>query len=645
MAKVNLQIDWKAWLLAHGEKIGIGLVSFFVIMLVWSAIRREGMPVAQQPTDIAERTQAARRNVELAEWDTFPNRPDLKNFGSRSVMDQLDRLAYRTEARFEPELWPRLIKRSDPPLLPVVELEAQSGFGPFAIQRQADGRRAANPRSRRARRPTGRRLIGPEGLLEPGFAEGSHVRGRELADEMQFGGVDAQGKVEGRTWILVTGLVPVKQQLARYQEAFSQAEAYDEGRDVPEYLGCVVERAQVVAKQPLQWKKVMSVSRMAIEKATADWATTAPELASEECLHENLTYPLGPLLLNDWPESVVHSKIPLAPSGDDQWDGRPEEGPEPPETPSDASPDDVFLGRAEPEFGRRGLSGPVADPARLARSGRRPAVGGPRHLVEGQQAGRPTPDYFLLRLFDFSVETGASYRYRVRLVIQDPNFSRNPERRIARKHLKEEVIARLDERKPKGYLLTEPSQPSPLVSIPRPGSLIAGNVKAPLPGRFSAEPIATTLVKTYDQAMGMWVEVERKMTRGSVTQFRADAQAIHPARRQVVRLAEQAIDTGMVLLDIRGGQRIAERGQAYTAPAELLLLDATGRLFVQRELDGAAAMARHHKIFDASGEEASDAPPPLDQHPPGNLEESDVDFLLGNEPKGRSKRSRRSRPR
>ena len=90
-----------------------------------------------------------------------------------------------------------------------------------------------------------------------------------------------------------------------------------------------------------------------------------------------------------------------------------------------------------------------------------PSFGGP---------GQGTPlsrgvDYKLFRFVDFTVQPGKRYKYRVKLVLQDPNFN------VDKSFLSPEVL----DRNPKVSRVVEAwSEPSPTVGIPLAGGVRLG---------------------------------------------------------------------------------------------------------------------------------------------------------------------------
>ena len=129
----------------------------------------------------------------------------------------------------------------------------------------------------------------------------------------------------------------------------------------------------------------------------------------------------------------------------------------------------------------------------------------------------------LFRFFDFSVESGRRYQYRVQLALYDPNHE------VPQKYLSDTVISRREKLSEKlcQFRLTDWSEPSPVVSVPFPGRILAGPVQMPRADLHNQEPTATVLTKMFDQkeAVEGAAEIE-KMRLGGVANFNRSTQVI-----------------------------------------------------------------------------------------------------------------------
>lgn len=360
-----------------------------------------------------------------------------------------------------------------------------------------------------------------------------------------------------------------------------------------------------------------------------------------------LTYPLPPVVGHDWGADVTHPDIPLA------INAPPIEEPMQPETPTPAAPatgaseEDQFSA-TDPNsamgFGggygmgmgmERGYGGGYGERGRGGYGGGYGEMGGGRGYGGGYGVGRPMGGGYgggemrggyssmmgrgaggtlttlprgvtdwLLRFFDFTVEPGKKYQYRVRLVMSDPN--RNP--MLERKTLSSEVLNRINEataaakkidpkRKAPPIRYTEWSEPSPTVGIPLAGSVQIAEAKPASGKTFNEEPTSKLMITSIDQVEGkpMQTSIERDLPRGAVANVvEKDAKYLTIDGRFVDEAETFQFTTGITLLDMKGGESLA---RDQNAPSQVLLMDSTGQLSVRSELDDAADVKRMRELL------------------------------------------------
>ena len=110
----------------------------------------------------------------------------------------------------------------------------------------------------------------------------------------------------GQRWIVVTGLVPYKQQLTEYHSKF--AGAAQEGDDVPRYAGFLVQRGEVLpgAKANRTGRKSLPfIRRLWSDNKFSNWTGTGPEVADPRFIDGQLASHLPPLADGVWGEEVV----------------------------------------------------------------------------------------------------------------------------------------------------------------------------------------------------------------------------------------------------------------------------------------------------------------------------------------------------
>ncbi len=207
--------------------------------------------------------------------------------------------------------------------------------------------------------------------------------------------------------------------------------------DNPHYESFDIERAEVPpgtsADAELKWVLLDRKQANTEEATFSDLAIDPVDPAFADPL---LTKQLPRISGKEHDRSVGHPKIPLGP-----------------QTPGGAA------APAAPCAPAAGGGDAIAN--RMRGNAGRAAVGaGAGNTTQGPQV-----DYKLFRCFDFSVQPGRTYRYRVRLVLDNPNYN------VGAQYLANAALA-------KGATRPSPwSDPSSEVNIPRGFSMLAGNAR------------------------------------------------------------------------------------------------------------------------------------------------------------------------
>ena len=230
----------------------------------------------------------------------------------------------------------------------------------------------------------------------------------------------------------------------------------------------------------------------------------------------------------------------------------------------------------------------------------------------GQVAGEHTSlpkgvDYYLLRFFDFSVEPGKKYKYRVKLVIKDPNYGLpqavlSPA--VLDRQAKETQQAKARKADKPFYRIVEKwSDPSPAVGIPMNGNVRLAETKVPAADKANDEPTVKMLVEAFDvdeSGAPIQAAAEKDFKRGSVanmvqdTEYLVDAMTIDTQK-------DFKFFTGMTLLDVDGGTKIAgARDMNY--PARILVMGPAGELYIHNELDDKSYVDFHKATFEKSAD-------------------------------------------
>jgi hypothetical protein len=424
-------------------------------------------------------------------------------------------------------------------------------------------------------------------------------------------------------------------------------------KPVPLYDGQRKGQASIASNKPLTSEPDKHViAKPAFDKlaeaATNFWAGgISQDVIDARFAEYPLTLPLPPLVGRQWGSEATHPDIPLAidtPPLEPETDLTEQLTPEQKAAQEKATsgfgsragtqgttpggPGAIYGARPGGEFSRPGGPmmqrsfggergpggmGPGGMAGRFMPRGGEFGPGGPggegsfRGGGAGQMAGQHTTlpksvDFYLLRFFDFSVEPGKRYRYRVKLVLSDPNYNL-PQGVIAQevqeRQAKEAAAARAAKtEKPFFRIVDKWSDPSPIVGIPMAGNVRLASVRVPAAEKVNDEPTATMLVEAFDvDATGSPIQtaVERELRRGFVANMVQDAEyLVDPT--MIDTFPSFKFMTGMTLLDVDGGSKIPQ-GKDYTVPARALIMGPAGELYIRSELNDKTDIQNHRILF------------------------------------------------
>jgi len=250
-------------------------------------------------------------------------------------------------------------------------------------------------------------------------------------------------------------------------------------------------------------------------------------------------------------------------------------------------------------------------------------------IVETGEGTDGLPEYTLFRFFDFNVEPGKKYRYRVRLILANPFYSLEPKYlNEEMKKLREQVAAEYHAKMAAGdrvgaatalakwaYMETPPSEESEPIGVPPDTQLLAASVSPPL--RAVGEPSATVMVVRWVESNGEEAfEVFGDIKRGTVPNYpgrqfppggeQEETKTSLPLRAPASESAGTfTVDyiTNAVILDLRGGGRLPGRDADIAAPGRILLLQPDGTLEVRDELEDEPERLRHQGVVQPETEE------------------------------------------
>lgn len=310
---------------------------------------------------------------------------------------------YRLEEKWERPILAAKTPRGEPLILPPERLRASSGYGGVKMKKSSSGASRTDPK-------------------------------------------ESKG-VEGRKWIVVTGLIPIKKQARLYFDTYSEAMNGNPARDRPEYLAYKLERAEYdYAKgQPGEWKEIDAVRQQGLMRE--EWEGSGTEPVVQAFLLSNsgnpfsFAFPLPPLTKKQFGQEVAYPpEVPL--KTDYELEQAKLKQAEEEEKSKEVVAVKVLTTEEylnDPKAGRGGVSSSSTGSmpgGGMGRSGGRSGgqeeyggssgMGGPGGPTgpSGPGAGQPqqvSAEYNLFRYFDFDVEEGKNYVYRVKLLTLNPN--------------------------------------------------------------------------------------------------------------------------------------------------------------------------------------------------------------------------------
>lgn len=631
-AKFNPQ----KFLIDNVEKIVFGGFALLVAMLLWSAMSLE--PYTKTPHEMESSADSLVQAVSSAKWDEYlkakqaieppaiidpanpPNEADLP----------IALWPFQNEARLSfqkvppPPISPFLppverpsTKRKEPSLYTLGALEANHGFGAFAVL-SAPGtpgstvRPAAPKRDARARLERFKKVYGgPPGYPGAGGVEGATEGGSgspprrpgnvpappgtvPAAPGMRgapagypgggegFGGnlagaADINAQARGYQWVCVTGVIPLTKQQLEFYDKLAVTSQNVTAADYVQYTNFQVRRAvvkdasQVPAAE--DWQDV-DLTKLVVEME--NWAPVEqPEVVRQVAIYPGLASPLPPRVDRAWTRDVVHSHFhdyvldeQAAAKEYEEAIKRAEKEKQNRRTDRSANPFRQFTKDDGFSFGEAGASG-------LAGYG-----GGPRgeNLGGGEDGDVPAPDARMFRFFDFSVEEGKTYVYSVRLELANPNFG-----------LPEKSLDKAASAKPE-FLWTNWSENSQPRTIPKSSNILVAGItrdartKQLLYSTPSRDARVQVMVRQWNRDHGTMTSKIFGMLRGQVANFDNESVTIVKPGTGKMEEANVSFKTNLTMVDYLGGNKI-KPGREYCEPCDMVFTDASGKLFAYNELN------------------------------------------------------------
>jgi hypothetical protein len=132
---------------------------------------------------------------------------------------------------------------------------------------------------------------------------------------------------------------------------------------------------------------------------------------------------------------------------------------------------------------------------------------------------------------------------------------------------------------------------------------------------FQTEPEVSLVVNSFQDDLGVFVPARTTAIPGSLLNFEAVANFLHPVTWEIKQLFEsegrrgeklgRKFETDAVLVDVMGGVRqpFSRRPDDFTSPADILILDRNGKLIVRSDMEDETAW--RHANFVSSENQAA----------------------------------------
>ncbi len=449
----------KEFFVKHVEKVVLGLVGAFVLLLIYQGVTQEHYD-DMTPEELKTQAQQVRVQIDEDHTENFVAERRQKTV-EFDIVQRTERsktavndLPYKLENTWVRTSVDSSIRRTDPTLVPPKELMAQgvaailarrdprSGEYPLTELEGADELEKIEKKKKRVSKRDQRRAMmmsgggdygdgyGMESEMEDySTASTSTGANRKFPSAANFGAnpqattnvkddsITEQPVPATVAFISGTGIMPHAEMHKAYKSSLKDATGYNPLRDQPKYMDYEVQRADVTDRSVDEltdedWITITNFLNTATLYGTS-WSGIAPEPVPEEFRNTFLTTWLPPVLLDDYRFFGMHPKIPL----------KFEEG----EAELSLEEKLKLIEEMELKLKTAGSSiGGGGDYDDMEEGYGDGGYGGYGYaMIEEDPV-----DYKLIRFFDFqnprkpktSPQPGHKYVYRIRVAVEDPNF-------------------------------------------------------------------------------------------------------------------------------------------------------------------------------------------------------------------------------
>jgi hypothetical protein len=534
MKKPKIKFDKQQimeFLVANVEKGVFGLFILGFLMFCIGAMKHS--PYDKVPKDFMDAASRVDSKVTASTFDPVADVPPVQPLPEAHSVPEGE---WVTHQRWSAPPFDLKKRRPEPKFLALQDVHVATGYGAVYVRSGGIENQPAGPANAAAPPPPPKPPAGGGG---GGGLAGAARRAAGLGAGAApasdaAGGIanrpNANAPVKGKQWAVITGLVPIANQVKEYRAAFRDARKTDPNLDSPRYHSFEVERAEVpvgsAADAELKW--TLLDPKLA-ETEEANFSERDTEVIDPIFSDPVLTRPLFRISGKTHDRSVSHPKIP---------------------TGAQATGTIVA---ATQQVRRGGLAGGRMAP--------------PTTTVNSQAK---SVENLLFRCFDFSVAPGKTYRYRVRLVLENPNYG------LGAQYLANAQFGKGPTRS------SDWSEPSPEVTVPLGFSMLAGGIKT---SRQVNEYKLEAVLRMWNPKEAVDASRIVELFRGQVANFPAEDALVERGDG----LGEQkkiAFRTDMMVVDMTGGDTVAMPGGGprARAPSQVLVMEPNGKMIVKSEL-------------------------------------------------------------
>lgn len=438
-------------LFLHVEKIVFGVLILATLYYCYSATSLPQISWTHQ--QLTQDATTAQQTIESSQFvaDLVPANYNVR---ARDIRTGFPHANYRTVDKWEPAVFPEKVFRKNPEphqLFTVVKLRAVNGMGAVMTRREQSIFDSTSPST--------------QGMSQDMGAFGSTTG-------MGTGGSTAADRIETAHWVLLTGLIPYEEQLREYTRLYANA-MHSSAADYPTYLFIDIERNEIGDNNPdgsPRWvdidpyeqfvennKRWAGISpdpvdiNYTLPPPSMDFqpmASRLPPLANRQFGPEVAYPPYIPLMSDSLRDIMIYQQNLQNMIQENQRNLTPEDI-----RKNRAGELDRLLGGSgtgtsdmSGTGGGMGTSGMYQGGGNAMNTGMtgRTGMGGDSFgSASGSGMGMATNvndwsvltkrppsvvvnmKYRLFRFFDFTVEPGKSYQYRVKLGLKNPNYRLN----------------------------------------------------------------------------------------------------------------------------------------------------------------------------------------------------------------------------